>query len=248
MLLAQELLAFGMSNKEAEVYIAALQLGYASVQEISEKALINRTSAYTYIKNMICRGLINAVERNGKIYYVAEKPEKLKYIYEREENEIRRKRELLEQILPELDCIYNLAKEKPSVKYYENNSDLEKIRAEILNVRALEILNIFNYQQFNKYINKRYIQSLIDSTEKFRVLYVANNKIVDPRIMPFLENEKFRMKYLSSERFGFLCEILIVGNNVYIAREKDCLLIDDALFSQTLALLFQALWGLAESI
>ena len=70
MALAQELLAIGLSDKEADVYLAALQLGYSSVQEISQKANINRTTAYTHIKNLISRGLLNATEKNGKIFYL----------------------------------------------------------------------------------------------------------------------------------------------------------------------------------
>jgi len=59
---------------------------------------------------------------------------------------------------------------------------------------------------------------------------------------------KFHLKHLSSDKFGFLCEVLIAGPKVYIAREKDSLIISDSLLSQTMGLLFQALWGIAEEI
>jgi len=248
MTLALELLNIGLSQKEAEVYVAALQLGYASVQDIADKSGINRTSAYTYIKNLISRGLMNATERFGRVYYIAEKPEKLKYLYELQERDIKRKREILDYLMPELDSIYNLAKQRPTVRYYRNADELSAIRQEISNLRADEMLNIFNYQKFKDFIDKNYIASLLASTLKFKAIYIAKEKIIDPRISAFQSHDNFHLRYLPVEKFGFLCEITIADDNVYISREEDCLIIRDPLFSQTLGLLFRTLWEIAEKV
>lgn len=249
--LTQELLSIGLSQKESEIYLSALQLGYCSVQEIAQKAGINRTTAYTHIKNLISRGLMKAVERNAKIYYVAEKPDKLQYIYEQQEKEIKRRREMLDKIMPELESIYNLAKEKPTVRYYaaDDPQGRATVRQEIANVRAVEIFNIFNYDRFKSYLNKEHVQNLLDSVDKaFNVIYIAKNKEVDPKIRPFLDNEKFHLRFLPEAKFNLLCEILIADEHVYISRSGDHLTIKDALFAQTLGLLFHALWGVAERI
>ncbi|MBI5077664.1 winged helix-turn-helix transcriptional regulator [Candidatus Falkowbacteria bacterium] len=248
MLLTQELLTVGLNSKEAEVYIAALQLGYSSVQEIAEKSGINRTTAYTHIKNLISRGLLNAVERNGKIYYVAEKPEKLKFIHEQQEKEVSRRREILEKIMPELESIYNLAKDKPSVRYFDygNPANLEYVRQEIVNRRFPEMQNIFNWEIFHDHISRAHIQRLLTGIDKLKVLYIAKNKMIDYRIIPLLETRKVEVKFLPEAKFGFLCEVLIAGDMVYISRVSDGLIITDKLFSQTLRLVFQALWGIAE--
>jgi len=248
MTLALELLNIGLSSKEAEVYVAALQLGYASVQDIADKSGINRTSAYTYIKNLIARGLMNAVERFDRVYYIAEKPEKLKYIYEQQEREIKRKREILDCLMPELDSIYNLAKQRPTVRYYRNADELAAIRNEISMLRADEMLNIFNYQKFKNYIDKNYIETLLASTGRFKAIYIAEDREIDNKIKSFLKNPNFSLRYLPVEKFGFLCEILIAGDNVYISREDDCLIIRDPLFAQTLGLLFRTLWEIAERV
>ena len=250
MALTQELLAIGLENKEAEVYLSALQLGFASVQELAVKAGINRTTAYTHIKNLIGRGLMSAAEKNGKIFYVAERPEKLKFIYEQKENEIRRRREMLEKIMPELESIYNLAKDKPSVRFYkyDNPEDLATIRREIEELRADEVYNIFNYEEFHDYINKAHIRNLIDATGKFRALYIGRNKVIDLRVRPFMDEEKFKLRFLPEAKFGFLCEVLVARDMVYIAGNNDWLVIKDKLFAHTLGLLFHALWGIAEQV
>ena len=247
MQLLQELLNVGLTDKEAEVYTSALQLGYCSVQEISFKSGLNRTTTYTHIKNLINRGLLNAVERYGKVCYVAERPEKLKFIYEQKEKEIQRRRETLEQIMPELESIYCLAKDKPSVRYhtYENKEELARVRQEIQNCRTDEMCNIFNYNIIKDYISPMHIKNLLENVNRFKVLYISKNNILDTKLHRFLNNEKFKLKFLPESKFGFLCEILIMDDKVYIAGKGDWLIIKDKLFSQTLGLVFQALWGIA---
>ena len=249
-MLTQELLSIGLSNKEAEVYLSALQLGYSSVQEIAAKSSINRTTAYTHIKNLIGRGLLSAVEKNGKVYYVAEKPDKLQYIYEQQEKEVKRRREMLQKIMPQLESIYNLAQDRPSVRYYNytNKNDLELIRREIEELRADEIYNIFNHDLFADYVNRHHIQNILDSVKKFKVLYISKNKIIDRRIQPFVQDEKFCLKFLPEAKFNFLSEVLVANQNVYIAGNGAWMIISDKLFSQTLTLLFHALWGIAEEV
>ena len=248
MSLTQELLNVGLSNKEADVYLAALQLGYSSVQEIAERAGINRTTAYTHIKNLIGRGLLNAVKKNSRVFYVAEKPDRLKHIYKQQEDDARRRRELLDKIMPELESIYNVAKDRPSVRYfdYRNDTDLHYIREELYQTRAKEVYNIFNFKLFSKYINKNHLQRVLDRVNKFKVIYIAHNRVIDRKIHPLLDNEKLEIRYLSEAKFDLLSEILINGENVHIGGNGDLLIIKDKLFSQTLSLLFHALWGMAE--
>lgn len=247
MSLAQELLIFGLNNKEADVYVAALELGYASVQEIAEKARINRTTTYTHIKNLISRGLISVEEKFGKLFYVAERPEKFKTIFKQQEQAVNRQRAALESLLPELDSIYSSATDKPSVKYYEFTAEnTKKIRKEIQNIRTEEMLNIFNYDKYKQYTNKQHVQILLNNVSKFKALYVSSIKEIDKITRELMLNDNFFLKYLPASKFDFPCEILITGKKVYIARDNDCLIISDKLVAQTLTLLFQSLWSVAD--
>src|SRR6056297_1213179 len=248
MALSQELLSLGLNNKESEVYLAALKLGYCSVQEIAKKANMNRTTVYTHIKNLISRGLMSAVEKAGKVFYLVERPEKLKYIQEQQEKEVARRKNILQKIMPELESIYNVAKNRPSVRYfsYENPQELAQVRKEIQELRADEMLNIFNYDLYKDYIDKKHIEKILDMVGEFKALYISPGKILDSRLHDFLEHEKFNIKFLSETRFDFLNEILIGDKQVYIAGRGDWLIINDRLFAQTLSLLFHALWGIAE--
>ncbi len=249
MSLTQELLTFGLNNKEADVYLAALQLGFASVQELAQHAEINRTTAYTQIRNLIARGLIKVIEKQGKLYYVAESPEYLMQLQEQQEQEVARKKKLLENLLPELSSLYSLTTDKPAVRYYDyKTTDLSKLRNEIQSIKAKEMFNIFNYDRYGGYINKKHVEKILEQVSIFKVIYISKTKAVDIRVLKLLQDNKFKVKWLNSSQFGFLCEVLIANHRVYIARENDSLIITDHLLAQTLTLMFQALWGIAEDI
>ena len=74
----RELNYLGLNEKEAKVYLAALELGKSSVQNIAKKADVNRATTYVVIEALIKRGLMSSANENKKQYFIAEAPEKLK--------------------------------------------------------------------------------------------------------------------------------------------------------------------------
>lgn len=239
------LLNLGLTKKEAEIYLATLQLGAASVQQIAEKSEVNRTTAYTHIKNLISRGLINTQSRLGKQLFIAEKPEKLKEYCQQQEQELVRRRSTIDNIMPELESLYNLATTRPSVRLY-SLEELRQLRRYVLDLRSNELLNIFNYELFKEYIDKRYIKELLESTLNFKGLYIAENKVLDRRLHGLWQNDRFQIKYLPYSKFNFLCEILVGDHEVFINREQDSLIIKDPIFSKTFKIVFNTLWEIAE--
>ncbi len=77
----------GLNEKEAKVYLASLELGYASVQSIAKKADINRATAYFIIEGLMKKGLMTQIEKDKKTFFAAEDPKSLRLIIERKEQE-----------------------------------------------------------------------------------------------------------------------------------------------------------------
>ena len=50
--LKKELEHLGLSDKEAKVYLAALEMGPSPVQDISHKAHVNRATTYVMIESL----------------------------------------------------------------------------------------------------------------------------------------------------------------------------------------------------
>lgn len=65
---------YGLSENESKLYIAALELGEASVQDMASKAGVKRTSIYYMIEELVSKGVLAATKRNKKTFYIATSP------------------------------------------------------------------------------------------------------------------------------------------------------------------------------
>src|SRR3989339_271481 len=252
-MVVNHLLQLGLSEKEAEVYLAALQLGFCSVQKIAEKAEINRTTAYTHIRNLITRGLIKTEEKNGKAYLVAEKPEKLRHIWQTQEQEIRRRKLTLDLIMPELESLYSVEEEKISVCKYDLK-DIEMARDFLVSMRSDFIYSIFNREELKQIdrVNekdKAYAEKLLESTKLYKGIVIARVKQVNKFLQKLnTENDKVFIKYLPFVKYNIPCEFLIAQKVVTILRDKEIIIFKDKFFATSMKILFEILWQEAEPI
>jgi len=133
----------GLNQKEASVYLAALELGTATVESIARKAGTKRPTTYLVLDDLQRRGLVSIVPRTKKILYTAETPELIL-------RELSRKEDLFKRFLPNLMAVYNAKKEKPQVQLYEGKEGMRHVYEKLINsgeVRFFatirEVANIF---------------------------------------------------------------------------------------------------------
>lgn len=112
MSLLPQLQQVGLNQKEAKVYLATLELGEASVQEIAKKSGVKRTSIYNLIDDLIKREIIHVVIKKKKKKFVATEPTALKEM-------ITQRKKALEEVLPDLKMLSGATKLKPRVRFYE---------------------------------------------------------------------------------------------------------------------------------
>src|SRR3954471_4470510 len=103
--LAAKLQPLGLADKEARVYVAALFLGPSSVQKIANQADVNRATAYVILDQLADLGLVSQSTEGKKTVYIAEGPEALGNLFERQQDLIKERRHQLQQLLPELSQV-----------------------------------------------------------------------------------------------------------------------------------------------
>lgn len=69
----------GLSDKGARVYLAALELGAASVQSIARKAKVARPTTYLFLDELVKRGLATQYTEGERTQFVAESPRHIRY-------------------------------------------------------------------------------------------------------------------------------------------------------------------------
>ena len=158
--LSRELVHLGLSEKEAAVYVAALQLGPAPVQEIANKSEVNRATTYLAIEMLQKRGLLTSTEKDGRHIFVPEAPDRLLAILRLQKKELEEQELELTKVLPKLNAVFNRSGEKPEVRYLEGHAGVEMLRRHLEELPG-EIVQIIGYDAFAKVIE-------IESTQEHR--------------------------------------------------------------------------------
>ena len=122
----------GLSEKEARVYIAALELGSSPVQPIARKAKVARATTYVVLESLMARGLITKLHEGKKTLFVAESPRHLLQYVEMEEQRAHEKHVELDEILPELLAFMRAAEGKPVTRYFAGPEGVRTMRNEII--------------------------------------------------------------------------------------------------------------------
>src|SRR3989344_3480026 len=186
MLVEFELKKLGLSDKEIKVYLALLELGEAAVQKISQKSKVNRATTYVILEGLAKKSLVSEIEKEGKTLYGAQDPE----------------------------FFFNLAPQKPRVRFFEGKEGLKAIQEDILKEKNAEINEfyssddihrIFDKEELNKFAQKRAAQKI-----KAKAFYT--------RAAGPLESIKFtelnEIKYLSQKQYPLHVDIIIYGDKI----------------------------------
>ena len=109
--LIKSLRNLGLSDKEARVYLALLQLGPATPYKIAKRSHLKRPTAYVIAEELLEKGFV-VVAPGEKHTYIARPPEVL---FEEAESKMKDAR----KSLPELKSLQGGIAEKPTVLYFE---------------------------------------------------------------------------------------------------------------------------------
>jgi predicted transcriptional regulator len=152
----QLLQKLGFSIKEAKVYLASLELGMSSAQDVAKQAGLNRTTGYAVLNYLVNRGVMGKTKVRGKTRFVPEPPERLATLIQELDKAIK-------ESLPELTAIYNKKETKPKITFYEGLTAVQKIYDDTLVEKPNEILeyNTNAYFEGNANVDPDYIKKRV---------------------------------------------------------------------------------------
>lgn len=139
-MIAEKLAALGLDDKEIRFYLAALELGSASVTEVASRAKVTRTNGYDILARLEERGLLSQTSGNGVRNVVAEDPGVLLNKWDETRN-------VLQDLVPELRSLFNAAPHKPKVRFYEGADGIEKVLWGTLDCRDKRLVAILSMNE-----------------------------------------------------------------------------------------------------
>jgi len=110
----------GLTEHEAKVYLALLELGPSLAGQISGKTGIHRRNVYDITERLVKKGVIGYVIKNNRRLFEAVNPDKFLNILKEKQSE-------LEESLPELKLLYQKTKEKQETNFYKGTEGLKTV-------------------------------------------------------------------------------------------------------------------------
>jgi sugar-specific transcriptional regulator TrmB len=129
----QELLQkIGLTEREASVYLAVLELGSATGYSIARKSNTKRPTAYMVLETLEQKRLIHRAVHSGKTLFTAESPEILL-------RDINKKAELTKRGLPQLLALFNAKKEKPQVEMFQGRDGIKEAIDKVIRAGSVRL-------------------------------------------------------------------------------------------------------------
>src|SRR3989338_6730064 len=250
MALEKELQYLGLSDKEARVYLAALELGSATAQEVSKKAGINRATAYFVLKQLMGLGLVSEIEEDKVAKYAAENPSQLQVLIKKKEEEVRASERTFNDILPELRSIHNRSEGKPIVRYHDGREGPELIRSEMLKLKNDEVFVFYDYDKIKEIFTEEETAQFAKDKKKrglkTKAIYTSQSDLERPAIGTTTERRKIDVK-----EFPINGDISIYGDIVKVSKflkgkNVGVVTIEDKDIAGTFKTLFKLAWKGAE--
>lgn len=231
----------GLSEKAVRVYLAALDLGEASVQQLSSQSKLIRTTIYYTIEELVNFGALMETRRDKKTYYMPEKPQAL----------LRRVRENahdLEEALPELENRIHSAYPKSRTYFLYGVAGFKQIWEKIFSTKEKEFDIITSSESFPSYVREKYIvdeiirrkrelqirsRQLITNSQYAKQIIAKDAK--ENRVSKLLE-PGYRLPYTTIICHDFVAFISPRNENMLIVIESES-------FAKSQKTIFENLWN-----
>jgi sugar-specific transcriptional regulator TrmB len=237
---------WGLDTKEIKVYLACLELGKAKVQDIAKKTGIERTNNYSLLEGLMKKGLVREIETAKKRTFIAESPDHLILKLKEREN-------LISQVMPELKSLYNLAPNKPKVRFYEGKDGYYAISEESLQGSERENLYLGNlanlYESLGdglKYDEEYYIPKRMKKKIHLRMLVFSDQRTQEMRRKDKKENRETRFL---PDNFSFEGSLWLFEDKAALissSKELIGLVMESEYIVQMLRNLFEIAWQAAK--
>lgn len=237
-MLISTLKQIGLSENQAKIYLACLELGETSIKDIALKSGVKRTSIYDFIDEMINSGIIKQTIIGKKKKFVATDPEELRLLLKKREF-------LLEQILPDLKFLDNVNGSKPKVWFYNGIEGLKKAYEDLLNYKntlvcgwaSEDLVKLLGEEWIAVYVKKRVSQNIEE-----KMIYPLGE--VSKK---YLEKDKEHLrksKIIDADKYKFDIEINIYNNRISMvsAKDKMAVIIESKPIVNTYKTIFQICW------
>jgi sugar-specific transcriptional regulator TrmB len=236
------LVQLGLQETEAQFYLAALELGQASVRDIAAKAGITRTSAYDVFARLLDQGLVTQVGSGARNSWLvaAEPPEHLTELFDA-------RRRKLDALLPELRTLHNRSSAKPRVRFYQGLEGIKLVLNDTLAVRDKQLLGILSMRDLYETPGRAWMDDHVRRRIEAGVfLRVIRSRVKDiPRLWPQSASDLRDVRFAPPGMVFAMTTYIYEDKVAQISsrRENFAMTIESEEYAMTQRNLFEVFWA-----
>ncbi len=222
---------FGLTGREAEIYLHCLQSGPATVQRIARELGQNRITVHSAVEKLIEEGFLFESRQGKRRLVVAESPDVLQRLVQKRRSELDTMADSAKQVSKLLASLPQMGGSVPSVKFYEGVEGLKKMLEETLSARG-EVL-VFTYVDlFSELLTPSYLEGYYIRRAKKGI----HTRLIFPlgdfgrRIHPRAEEYKMKIRFLPPEvqwKSGIFAWNNIVAIQSFTKGQVTCTIIEN---------------------
>lgn len=204
----------GLEEKEAALYLSALNVGETGMAELAKKSGLKRSSAYLVFKSLEQKGLMGSFRSRGGLKFVATSPETLR------ERTLKQLADV-DRILPQLKAMAK-SPDRPKVTYYEGKEGYLVAIEDSLRLPNITLRHIGSLAELHKIIGENsdleyYLPKRLSKNIFLRALYFEEDAQKLARRDHIKELREIR---LLPEKYRHKTSSLIFTDRVIIASTK----------------------------
>jgi HTH-type transcriptional regulator, sugar sensing transcriptional regulator len=243
--LHENLVAFGLSQKEATIYITLLTHREMPVDAISQASSMNRSTVYVQLQNLMNMGLATTFKRGKKTFFSAESPRHIERLLNRRQETIEVQKKDLSALIPDMLNMVGANTDRPSVRIFEGKEGLHTMRNEILLQPIKQVKIMTSIDAMRRVFSRDELMQFSSKREKKKIqsitLYSDNETTED--VKPFTYQ---KLKRVTKNRLPFEADVYIYGDNVSFASVHPTIVgvtISNAEVARTIEAMFDAAWA-----
>ena len=242
-MLINTLVNIGLTEKEAKIYLANLELGQSSISKIAKRARINRVTAYDVVEKLIKKGFLNFVTKRGIKYFSPTKPD---LIFQN----TKRKVDTFQKSLPILKRLQGESAH-PKVRYFEGPDGIKFIYEDTLSSKT-DILNFANSEEIRRFW-PTYDNDYVKKRAKKKIFLRGVSPLDEAGLQVQSENRKYYrdIRLIPHKKYDFSNEINIYDDKVSIISFNEGLIgmiIESKEIADTQRTIFKMVWDFAKTL
>jgi HTH-type transcriptional regulator, sugar sensing transcriptional regulator len=220
----------------------------AKASEISKIIKRSRAIVYKDLEELINFKIVERFDKQGQVsVFRANHPAHLEKMIDQKEEQIKRDRQLFKSYLPDLISNYNLANNRPGIKFFEGGEGIKAVLWDTLNAKE-EICTItdpkaIRKNQELKKINEEYVEERKNLKIKKRLIVPLSERDFFPKS----KTEFTEVRFIDQKKEDFCTAIQIYNNKIsYQTITEDNaigVIIEDKNIYQMHKMIFEGLWN-----